>query len=140
MKLSTSYIYPPIPPREFDWSAMFDCDDGDSGRVGFGRTEQEACLDLLANQYEALVSIALDEFDAYAANPFDTTLAAKAAEFNEIKDTMALLRIAETAHKPGGSVPEHLIQRSRSTSDWFDSKEHLEEGVTVAAGSLGSRP
>lgn len=112
MKLSTSYIYPPIPPREFDWSAMFDCDDGDSGRVGFGRTEQEACLDLLASQYEGLVSIALEEFDAYAANAFDAPLAVKTAQFAEIKGTMALLRIAETAHKPGGSVPDHLIQRS----------------------------
>lgn len=110
MQISTNYICPPIPPREYDWSAMFDCDDGDSGRVGYGRTEQEAARDLLDTEYEALVGIALDEFDAYAASAFDVTLAAKVAQFTTLKDTMALLRIADTKNAP---VPPELIAKAR---------------------------
>lgn len=46
MKIITRYDPPPIPPREFDWSAVSDnYDHGDP--VGFGRTEQEARDDLL---------------------------------------------------------------------------------------------
>lgn len=46
MKIITRYDPPPIPPREFDWSAVSDnYDQGDP--VGFGRTEQEARDDLL---------------------------------------------------------------------------------------------
>jgi len=46
----TSYIFPPIPDRRFDWQAVFDDYDGapDSGPqlIGHGRTENEAILDL----------------------------------------------------------------------------------------------
>lgn len=47
MKIVTEHVYPPIPMRQFDWSAV----DGDtydgSGPVGTGATEQEAIADLL---------------------------------------------------------------------------------------------
>jgi hypothetical protein len=46
-KIVTTFIYPPIPIRRFDWLAMFEGDDGDSPRKGYGTTEQEAIADLL---------------------------------------------------------------------------------------------
>lgn len=113
MKITTNFVHPPIPPREYDWSAMFDCDDGDSGRIGYGRDEQEAALDLIDAHYEALVGIALDEFDAYAADAFNAPLRVKVAQFNELKDTMALLRIADNVNKSAERViPSDLIQNS----------------------------
>jgi hypothetical protein len=47
MKIVVSFIYPPIPMRQFDWLAMFDDDDGDSPRKGYGATRQEAIDNLL---------------------------------------------------------------------------------------------
>ncbi len=47
MNIRTDYIFPPIPDRRFDWSAIDDdsyCGHGSS--VGYGRTEQEAVDDL----------------------------------------------------------------------------------------------
>ena len=45
MKIRTSHDYPPIPIRNFDWSA---CVDGteETGPYGHGRTEAEAIADL----------------------------------------------------------------------------------------------
>ncbi len=49
-KITTSYEYPPIPIREYDWSAARkDWDEGDC--IGYGRTEQEAIDDLLDQEY-----------------------------------------------------------------------------------------
>ena len=47
-KVVTSYIFPPIPDRRWDWIA---CYDGQEERAqnGFGRTEAEAVADLLEN-------------------------------------------------------------------------------------------
>lgn len=59
MKIVTRYWPPPIPTRAADWSAIDqDTYDGaeDSGRrahtIGYGRTEQEAIDDLLAQLEE----------------------------------------------------------------------------------------
>jgi len=42
----TSYICPPIPFRNYDWCATYDgYEPGEP--IGYGRTEQEAILDLL---------------------------------------------------------------------------------------------
>lgn len=55
MKIRTTHVYPPIPIREFDWSAVdedtydADCDqDGffSKSPVGWGATEAEAIADL----------------------------------------------------------------------------------------------
>ncbi len=44
--IRTHYEHPPIPPREFDWSAVFDgYEAGDP--IGRGPTEQAAIDDLL---------------------------------------------------------------------------------------------
>jgi hypothetical protein len=47
MKIVTHYEFPPIPLRDFDWSAV----DGDTydgtGPVGRGATEQAAIDDLM---------------------------------------------------------------------------------------------
>ena len=44
----TEHIYPPIPIRNYDWSAIrADYDEGDL--IGYGRTEQEA-IDNLKEQ------------------------------------------------------------------------------------------
>lgn len=47
MKIRTEYVYPPIPDRRFDWSAVDDDSyDGHGSPIGYGRTEQEAIDDL----------------------------------------------------------------------------------------------
>jgi len=44
-EIITEFIYPPIPIRDYDWSAITnDYDEGDP--IGYGRTEQEAIEDL----------------------------------------------------------------------------------------------
>lgn len=53
MKIVTSYYAPPIPLRQFDWSAIDeDTYDGapDSGtrhQIGYGRTEADAIKELM---------------------------------------------------------------------------------------------
>jgi len=43
MKIITSFEYPPIPNRNYDWSAVSDNYDGEpESPVGWGSTEQEA--------------------------------------------------------------------------------------------------
>ena len=44
-KIVTSFVYPPIPWREIDWSAHYDGDE-ESGFRGWGKTEAEAIADL----------------------------------------------------------------------------------------------
>lgn len=45
MTIITKYDQPPIPPRQFDWTAVEDNYDLDSP-IGYGRSEQEAIADL----------------------------------------------------------------------------------------------
>jgi hypothetical protein len=48
MKIRTEYVYPPIPVRDFDWSAVDDDTyDGPGSPIGTGATEQAAIADLL---------------------------------------------------------------------------------------------
>jgi len=48
MRVATFYDPPPIPMRQWDWSA-YDVDEYEPGRpVGYGRTEDEAIADLKA--------------------------------------------------------------------------------------------
>ena len=50
-KIITSYDYPPIPIRNYDWSAIReDYEPGDL--VGTGRTEQDAIDDLVRQENE----------------------------------------------------------------------------------------
>jgi hypothetical protein len=46
--IKTSNIYPPIPDRRFDWCATTDNYDGEGSPIGYGRTEQDAVEDLVA--------------------------------------------------------------------------------------------
>ena len=49
--IRTSFDYPPIPDRRFDWSAVTDSYDGAEDSqcpIGHGRTEQDAIDDLIA--------------------------------------------------------------------------------------------
>ena len=49
-KITTSHDCPPIPVRDYDWSASReDWDEGDF--IEYGRTEQEAINDLLEKEY-----------------------------------------------------------------------------------------
>ena len=49
-KIITTYECPPIPVRNYDWSASReDYDEGDF--IGYGRTEQEAIDDLLEKEF-----------------------------------------------------------------------------------------
>ena len=53
-KIRTSFVYPPIPDRRFDWQAVYDDydgaeDSGNRGEIGYGRTEAEAIADLTEN-------------------------------------------------------------------------------------------
>ena len=46
--IKTEYVYPPIPNRNFDWSAIDDDTyDGPGSPIGTGPTEQAAIDDLL---------------------------------------------------------------------------------------------
>ena len=51
MKIRTMYDPPPIPLRQFDWSAIdedtYDGAPDGGGRIGYGRTEQEAIDELM---------------------------------------------------------------------------------------------
>ena len=50
-KIITSFDYPPIPDRRFDWSAIRESyDEGDL--IGYGKTEQEAIDDLKEQESE----------------------------------------------------------------------------------------
>jgi hypothetical protein len=50
-KIITTFEYPPIPIRNYDWSAIReDYDEG--GLIGYGETEQEAIEDLKALENE----------------------------------------------------------------------------------------
>lgn len=48
MKIRTSYVRPPIPYRQNDWSAVDDNTyDGPGCLIGWGATEAEAIEDLM---------------------------------------------------------------------------------------------
>lgn len=48
MKIRVEYVYPPIPIRQFDYSAVDDDTyDGPGSAIGWGPTPQAAMLDLL---------------------------------------------------------------------------------------------
>ena len=50
-KIITSYDYPPIPTRDYDWSAIREgYDEGDL--IGYGKTEQDAINDLVRQENE----------------------------------------------------------------------------------------
>lgn len=44
-RIITEHVYPPIPDRRFDWSAVTDGYEG-GDPIGYGRTEAEAIADL----------------------------------------------------------------------------------------------
>lgn len=46
MKIRTEFVYPPIPDRSFDWSAVDDDTYDYDAPIGRGATEQEAIEDL----------------------------------------------------------------------------------------------
>jgi hypothetical protein len=46
-KVRTSFEYPPIPVRKFDWFAVDDSTYDGEGPIGMGATEQDAIEDLL---------------------------------------------------------------------------------------------
>jgi hypothetical protein len=51
IKVRTTFEYPPIPVRSFDWSAIdddtYDGADDSNCPIGHGATEQDAIADLL---------------------------------------------------------------------------------------------
>jgi hypothetical protein len=47
-KIKTNNVYPPIPDRRFDWCAVTDNYDGEGSPIGWGRTEEDAIEDLVA--------------------------------------------------------------------------------------------
>lgn len=51
MKIVTSFQFPPIPIRDFDWCAYYDGQE-EAGHYGYGRTEVEAIQDFIDN-YQA---------------------------------------------------------------------------------------
>ena len=44
-RIVTSFVYPPVPDRDHDWSAHVD--GYEDGPVGWGRTEDEAIQNLI---------------------------------------------------------------------------------------------
>lgn len=61
-RIHTHFDAKPIPDRRFDWSATYDDYDADCDQdgffsnspVGYGRTEAEAVLDLIDNNYRGV--------------------------------------------------------------------------------------
>jgi hypothetical protein len=51
VKIKTNFEYPPIPIRDFDWSAIdddtYDGAEDSHCPIGWGRTEEEAIADLM---------------------------------------------------------------------------------------------
>ena len=53
MNIRTTFIFPPIPDRRFDWQAIDDDtydgapDSATRNHIGYGRTEAEAISDLM---------------------------------------------------------------------------------------------
>lgn len=68
MNIRTTYVYPPIPIRQFDWSAIDDDTyDGEGCPIGTGATEREAVMDLYEQVYQdADVEDLQAEFDRLA--------------------------------------------------------------------------
>lgn len=53
MNIRVTYVYPPIPDRRFDWSAVDDATyDGPGCPIGTGATEREAVMDLYEQVYQ----------------------------------------------------------------------------------------
>ena len=48
MKIRTEFVHPPIPIRQFDWSAVDDDSYEPGSAIGSGRTELEAVHDLVS--------------------------------------------------------------------------------------------
>ena len=74
MKIRTEFVYPPIPIRQFDWSAVDDDTYEPGCAIGTGATELEAVKDLmqqLEDDYEprsALNEAFMDWFKQRAAS------------------------------------------------------------------------
>lgn len=54
-EIITNFVYPPIPDRRLDWSAVRDGYDGGDAEIGgdpigWGATEEEAIADLLIEE------------------------------------------------------------------------------------------
>ena len=45
-KIVTSFVHPPIPHRGCDWQAHYDDEGEETGRYGWGATEEAAIKDL----------------------------------------------------------------------------------------------
>ena len=45
-KIIVSFVFPPIPNRNFDWCAYHDGDEENASRYGWGKTEAEAIVEL----------------------------------------------------------------------------------------------
>lgn len=69
MKIRTEYVFPPIPDRRFDYSAVDDATyDGPGCPIGTGATEREAVMDLYEQTYQdADVGDLQAEFDRLSA-------------------------------------------------------------------------
>lgn len=52
-KIRTSYDFPPIPMRQFDWSAWDDNLGADCSPIGRGATEAQAIADFMEQMEEA---------------------------------------------------------------------------------------
>lgn len=53
MNIRTTYVFPPIPDRNFDWSAVDDDTyDGPGSPIGYGPTELDAIADLMEQTEE----------------------------------------------------------------------------------------
>lgn len=53
MNIVTTYVYPPIPDRRYDWCAVDDDTyDGPGSLIGRGATKEEAIADLLEQMEE----------------------------------------------------------------------------------------
>lgn len=87
MRIVTNFDFPPIPIRNFDWSAIDDeTYDGRGCPVGRGATESEAVADLvehLAND-GAFTSAELEFLTTLEDRPMSTWTEAETDRYNEL--------------------------------------------------------
>jgi hypothetical protein len=50
-RIVTDHVFPPVPSRSFDWCAYYEGEE-EKQNYGWGRTEEEAVADLLADTGE----------------------------------------------------------------------------------------
>lgn len=102
-KVITTYVFPPIPSRRFDWSAHYEGEEDEKMDRGWGRTQMAAVMDLKDNYPRPKLRFERDEYGT--SNPgkvdeqtwHDEVLVLR-NELARVKASNELLRTYATEH------------------------------------------